>query len=469
MNDRNQDSFDPRTWIPAPPATPPQPPADAGSASASAPERTRPPEPRDPSRTPRGLRGRSPLPIAIGAGALLYLAGAAAAYVSRDDRPAAVAERPALPPAENGAQGFSSRRTLVLAGAGELEQTLLSAGIVADEARDAAARVLGALGTGAGEVRLTFDLRSSGDHAILTALEATRADGAGLVLQRGTDGGFTGRQLSAQLKTRITVVRGEIDSKSFYSSAVSAGVIDSLISDFANAFSFDFDMQREVAPGDIFEVAFERSYNPSGEPVGVPRLVYVSLQTATKSRALYRFVPPGEREAGWFDGNGFSTVRALMRTPVDSARITSQFGMRTHPILGYQKMHRGTDFAAPTGTPIYASGSATVEFAGMKGANGNFVRLRHDNGWETLYLHMNRILPGVEAGAHVSQGQQIGEIGTTGRSTGPHLHYEVHIDGQPVDPLSIETGTGQSLTGSALKAFRKERDRIDAQRAAGGA
>jgi len=155
-----------------------------------------------------------------------------------------------------------------------------------------------------------------------------------------------------------------------------------------------------------------------------------------------------------------------MRTPVDSARITSRFGMREHPILGYQKMHRGTDFAAPTGTPIFASGSAVVEFSGPKGANGNFVRLRHDNGWETLYLHMNRILPGVTAGAHVSQGQQIGEVGTTGRSTGPHLHYEVHIDGQPVDPMTIPTGTGQSLSGKGLTAFRKERDRIDQQRAA---
>jgi murein DD-endopeptidase MepM/ murein hydrolase activator NlpD len=224
-------------------------------------------------------------------------------------------------------------------------------------------------------------------------------------------------------------------------------------------------MQREVAPGDIFEVAFEQSYNPSNEPVGVPRLVYVSLRTATMSRSLYRFTPPNEREAGWFDGNGSSTVRALMRTPVDSARISSQFGMRTHPILGYQKLHRGTDFAAPTGTPVFASGNATVEFAGPKGANGNFIRLHHDNGWQTLYLHLNRILPGVAPGSKVLQGQQIGEIGTTGRSTGPHLHYEVHIDGQPVDPLQIQMGEGKSLSGPALTAFHKQRDAIDTQRA----
>jgi murein DD-endopeptidase MepM/ murein hydrolase activator NlpD len=167
----------------------------------------------------------------------------------------------------------------------------------------------------------------------------------------------------------------------------------------------------------------------------------------------------------WYDANGRSTVRTLMRTPIDGARISSPFGMREHPVLGFMKLHRGTDFAAPTGTPIFASGDAVVEFAGLKGPNGNFVKLRHDNGWETLYLHMNRILPGIIAGARVVQGRQIGEVGTTGRSTGPHLHYEVHIDGQPTDPLALQMGkSSEALTGAALKAFDALRDRVDARR-----
>src|SRR5690606_25925726 len=141
----------------------------------------------------------------------------------------------------------------------------------------------------------------------------------------------------------------------------------------------------------------------------------------------YRFTPEGE-EPGWFDGNGRSIVRAFMRTPIDGARVSSSFGYRKHPILGYQKLHRGVDFAAPIGTPIYAAGDATVEFAGPKGPNGNFVALRHDNGWRTLYLHMNAFGEGIVAGARVRQGQRVGEVGTTGRSTGPHLHYEVHIN-----------------------------------------
>lgn len=382
------------------------------------------------------------------------------------NRPAVPHSGPAVAQAPS-AQRFTSRRTLTLADVGDIASQLEPSGLSRGEAQEVGQEAAKAVGPAPGEIRLILDLERKGDATTLITLEATRSDGTGVTLHRESNGALTARRLTGALTRRLTVVRGEIDSNSFYTSAVTAGVTDSLIGEVANAFSYDFDMQREVAPGDVFEVAFEQAYSRANEAVGVPRLAYVSLRTATLSRNLYRFTPPGQREAGWFDGNGASVVRALMRTPVDSARISSQFGMRTHPILGYQKLHRGTDFAAPTGTPVFASGNATVEFAGPKGPNGNFIRLHHDNGWETLYLHLNRILPGVTPGGRVAQGQQIGEIGTTGRSTGPHLHYEVHIDGEPVDPLKIDVGTGQSLSGAVLAAFRKQRDAIDTQRAAG--
>ncbi|PSJ36840.1 M23 family metallopeptidase [Allosphingosinicella deserti] len=478
MSDRDDSSFDPKTWVVRRPSESAamrdsEPSFDVRSWGTGAAAPPTPPSPPPAATTVRlhdpffaSAEGRRQA-LGFVAGALLFLTGAAVAFVSRE-QPRGATQAKATKALAGTPERLSSRRTLVLAGAAEIEGTLRSAGVATSEAAEAARQAVGALGQQSGEIRLIFDLDTVGTGVRLIAIEATRSDGGGIVLSRLGDGRFAAKRLSAALKTRLTVVRGEMDSESFYSSAVAAGVTDSLISDFANAFSFDFDMQREVAPGDIFEAAFEQAYNPVGEAVGVPRLVYVSLRTSTKSRALYRFTPAGERDSGWFDGNGFSTVRSLMRTPVDSARITSQFGMRTHPILGYQKMHRGTDFAAPTGTPIFASGSATVDFAGPKGANGNFVRLRHENGWQTLYLHMNRILPGVVAGARVAQGQQIGEVGTTGRSTGPHLHYEVHVEGQPIDPLSIETGAGKSLSDDMLAAFRKERDRVDAQRARSG-
>ena len=483
------DSFDPRSWsggktptTPPAPAAPPSPPSATAAPAAPGKSGGTDFDPRSWTRLepdadlsnarPRAAKatGSRALPVVAAAAALALAGGGGWWWLSRDSEPQArppasavkAPSRPVAPPPVAG----ESRRTLSVESAAGVGAALVAAGIDRAKSAAIAARVQAALGGAPGEVRLEFALL--GTPSKLVRLEATRADGSGIHLTTKPDGSFAEQRLTAQLKTEIRVARGEMDATSFYSAAVAAGVIDSLISDFAQAFSFDFDFQMEVAPGDIFEAAYEQKVNASGQPVGDPKLVYVSLSTPKKSKALYYFLPPGEKEAGWFDANGRSTVRSLMRTPVDGARISSKFGYRRHPILGYQKLHRGTDFAAPTGTPIYASGNATVQFAAFKGANGNLTVLRHDNGWQTLYLHQVRFADGVSAGARVAQGQIIGYVGTTGRSTGPHLHYEVHIDGQAVDPLSIDTGTGKSLAGPALKAFIAERDRIDTRRAAAG-
>lgn len=433
-------SFDPTSWAPAPPA----PPAE-------------------PSRRPRD---RTPALAAAGS-ALLLLAGGVAAWLSRTPAPVAIAAAgtPAVTSATKAEPVNASRRTLNLSGPAEIAATLASAGVPAADAAAAARAAASSLGQGAGDIRVVFDLVGPDAARRLTRLEATRDDGSGAVLTAQADGGFKREALQAKLTAQVRVVRGEMGDTSFYNAAVSAGVTDSLVTDFANAFSYDFNFATDVHPGDIFEAAFAQKVNPSGEPVGPPTLLYVSLSTATKSKSLYRFLAPGEAEAGWFDGNGRSTVTALMRTPVDGARISSPFGMRWHPILHFNKLHKGTDFAAPIGTPIYAAGSGTILWAAMKGPNGNLTILQHDNGWQTYYLHQSMFMPGVVAGARVSQGQKIGEIGTTGRSTGPHLHFELHVNGEPVDPMGVETGTGKTLAGAALAAFRTERDRIDLSRA----
>lgn len=461
-------SFDPRSWGGR--TAPPGAATDELSFDpATWARRGPPPTAAPPPPAPKPARDRSLL-WAFAISAALLIAGAVLAIAMRQDAPAAapastgqaatlqadVAETAPVP---------ASRRTLNILSPAELAPQLAAAGIAPAQVQSAAGPALAALGPEAGEIRLEVDLKGAGTPS-LTRLAATRADGSGLILTLKPDGGYASERLQAQLRREIRAVRGEMDAESFYTSAVSAGVVDSLIGDFANAFSFDFDMQQEVAPGDIFEAAWEQAVNPQGEPVGPPRLLYVSLSTAKKSRALYRFLAPGETEPGWFDANGRSTKRAFMRTPVDGARISSKFGYRVHPILGYTKLHGGTDFAAPSGTPIYAAGDGVVQWAAMKGANGNLTILRHDNGWLTYYLHQSRFMPGIVPGARVIQGQHIGDIGTTGRSTGPHLHYEVHVDGQKVDPLSIDTGTAKPLGGGALAAFRQERDRIDAKRAA---
>ena len=430
-------SYDPRTWVVTPVLSDHKPAATQGTW-------------RRPS-------------LAIGVGLLLIVAAAIGWWQRHVPVGPAAPGTTAAAPAESTPGVRRTRRTLTLSGAGELQAALAANGVAPSQAEAAARATQGTLDAQS-EVRVVLTLEDAGKGYQLTRLEASNPDSSGAVATPRADGGFDVSRVAAQLQTRIVVRRGRMDADSFYSSAVAAGISDSLIPEFAKALAFDFDFQREVKLGDVFEAAFEQAVNASGEPVGAPRLLYAELNTETKSSAVYRFTPPGGK-ADWFDASGRSIVRALMRTPVDGARVSSKFGFRVHPILGFQKLHKGTDFAAPTGTPIFASGNAVVEFAGPKGPNGNFVKLLHENGWETLYLHMNRFAAGIATGVHVAQGQQIGEIGTTGRSTGPHLHYEVHIGGEPVDPLGIQTESGSTLTGPALVAFARERDRIDVSRA----
>ncbi|HEX8240420.1 MAG TPA: peptidoglycan DD-metalloendopeptidase family protein [Allosphingosinicella sp.] len=480
MGSRDQDppSFDPRTWRgsfeelaresskPEAGAVTPGPTFDPKSWADGAAE---------PSGPEARARRTARVKIAAGAGAALGVALAGAAIVLlRPDSPAPApapkaAANPSAAPAaaapEDAAEP-TSRRTLILTGPRQAGAALAAAGLAAETAAAATNYILAALGQAPGEIRLSYEIAGRAPPFRLVRLEATRGDGSGIALHGTPGGALREEKLAASLRTRIRAVTGQMDETNFYSSAVTAGIDDSLISDFAKALAFDFNFQTEIRPGDVFGAAIEQASNAAGRPVGLPRLVYVSMRTETKMRALYSFAAPGEGEPGWYDANGRSASRSLMRTPVDGARISSRFGPRFHPVLHFMKKHNGIDFAAPTGTPIYASGSGVVVWAAMKGANGNLTVLRHDNGWLTLYLHQSRFMPGVAPGARVSQGQKIGEIGTTGRSTGPHLHYEVHIDGVAVDPQSIDTGSGVSLEGAALARFKAERERIDRARAA---
>lgn len=488
-------SLDPRTWLKggaagaAKPPTetqpePAEPATDAGAAPAAAAEA--PPEPAaaapeqasfDPKSWAGGSGGaaagpkpparrKSPLPLILAGVGVVAAGGALALYLTRPAAPPPppVAAKPAPPPvAAPPPPGVNlETRTLTVTGPAELQPALTAFGVDPAEAA-AAAAAAGAALAGAGELKLEASL--AGTH--LHSLTALKADGAGVALSRRAEGGFAAKPVTAEVRMALRVARGELDAESFYSSAVAAGVNDALIPAFAQAFTFDFDFQRELKPGDVFEAVYEEAVNADGTPAasGAKRLLYASLTTAAKSRALYRFKPDGEDE-GWWDGAGKSVVRSIMRTPVEGARISSSFGPRMHPIRGYVKNHNGTDFAAPAGTPIYAASSGVVEFAAMKGCNGNFTVLRHDNppNWQTYYLHQIRFAPGIAAGVRVSQGQHIGDVGTTGCSTGPHLHYEVRIDGQPTDPMKIEVSEGRSLSGEKMAAFVKERDRIDALR-----
>jgi murein DD-endopeptidase MepM/ murein hydrolase activator NlpD len=399
--------------------------------------------------------------LAMGGSLVILVGGGIAAWFTRS--PATIAAATGGKAASPAAAAMVER-SLKLGSTGEIASALTAFGVLAPEAAAVSGAVTGAL-SAPGEVRLRAELLPQGSGFAVQRLQASYADGSGAVVTRDAGGNFSAAAIAADLSKQIKILRGELDSESFYSSAVSTGLVDALIPEFINAFAYDFNLASEIAPGDTFEVAFEQSVNGDGDAVGQPQLLYALLTTAAKSLALYRF-RNSAGEVGWFDGNGATTKRGLMRTPVDGARITSKFGMRFHPVLHYNKLHGGTDFAAPIGTPIYAAADGVVEWAAMKGANGNLTIVKHDNGWATYYLHQNRFMPGIAAGVRVTQGEHIGDIGTTGRSTGPHLHYEVHIDGERVDPLEIKTDDGarKKIEGVELAAFLRERDRIDVAR-----
>lgn len=440
-------SFDPRTWS--------RTIAGAGKQAPHDPQAPQPPE-----TPPAGRRNL----IALGLSAVILVAGAGTAILSHKVQThggvvvSAVAAA-SVTPADEGA----ATRTLSISGPSRLVEALTAAGAAPEDAQTAAQAATAQLGSAPGELRIVAHLAGTD----LRAAEITRGDSSGVRIARSGDS-YAATPIAAALKTVTVVRRGEIDTNSFYTSAVTAGITDSLIPDFAKAFAYDFDFQREILPGDVFEAAFEETQNADGQVVGQPHLIYASLTTAAKSKALY-FFTPASGDAGWFDGNGASIIKSFLRTPIDGARITSQFGMRVHPVLGFQKMHKGTDFGAPVGTPIYAAGDGTVQWAAMKGPNGNLTIIQHDNGWQTYYLHQSAFASGIVAGARVHQGQTIGYVGTTGRSTGPHLHYEMHISGEPVDAMTVPLEAGHGLSGADLRGFFAERDRIDAIRAQAGA
>jgi murein DD-endopeptidase MepM/ murein hydrolase activator NlpD len=224
--------------------------------------------------------------------------------------------------------------------------------------------------------------------------------------------------------------------------------------------SYDVDFQRDIQPGDRFELMYERLYTEDGQLVRTGAILYANLILGGKSHAFYRYAPKGG-EPDYFDQDGSSIKKALLRTPIDGARVSSLFGSRKNPVLGYTMMHRGIDFAAPTGTPIYAAGDGTIEMRGRNGAYGNYIRIRHNAEYETAYAHMSQFAPHLAHGSRVHQGQIIGYVGSTGRATGPHLHYEVLVRGEQINPVSVRMPSGVKLAGAELERFNKARSRID--------
>lgn len=276
------------------------------------------------------------------------------------------------------------------------------------------------------------------------------------------DNGFEATEIARPVRREQVLAAGTIDD-SLYVAGSHAGVPPETIVEFIRLFSWDVDFQRDIQPNSRFELLFETISDEAGANTRSGAPLYAHLSLGDREIETYRFTPPGG-QPDYFDRQGRNVRKFLMRTPIDGARLSSGFGMRRHPVLGYSRMHKGTDFAAPTGTPIYAAGSGTLLQAGPAGSFGIYIRIRHDDSYETSYAHMSRLAKGMKSGQRVTQGQVIGYVGTTGRSTGPHLHYEVYEDGEAVNSMSVRQASLESLTGDAMEAFRRQVATIDETR-----
>lgn len=303
------------------------------------------------------------------------------------------------------------------------------------------------------------------ERPVLKRLSIATDVDAQVSVELQNDGNYHPQEVITDLASGFELKGGTISS-SLYVAAIDAGIPDSVIINLIGLYSYDIDFQREIRTGDEFELLFQRFYDEDGRAVKSGNIDFASMTVQGRQKGYYRFKTTDDGITDYYDAKGQSAKKFLMRTPINGARISSGFGRRKHPVLGYTKQHMGTDFAAPTGTPIFAAGNGIIERSSRYGSYGNYVRIKHANGYKTAYAHMSRYGKGIKQGRRVKQGQIIGYVGATGRVTGAHLHYEVMKDGSKVNPLRIKVPTGRKLGGNMLAAFRTERDRIDADKEA---
>jgi murein DD-endopeptidase MepM/ murein hydrolase activator NlpD len=277
-------------------------------------------------------------------------------------------------------------------------------------------------------------------------------------------GGFTASVEEVERVRHLVRAEGRITS-SFYEDMARASVPPGLVMGLIRAFSNSVDFQRDIQGGERFAVMFERWRDPDGGLMEHGDVIHAELHAGGRVHRIWRFERPNG-QVDWFDENGVSVRRSLLRTPLDAARISSGFGMRRHPILGFSRMHQGVDFAAPTGTPVYAAGEGRIAFAGTRGGYGTTVIINHTGGISTLYAHLSAIQRGLRPGSLVRQGQVIGRVGSTGMSTGPHLHFEVRRNNTPVNPAMAQMMPPPRLAGAELAAFQRTRARAQRQFAA---
>jgi murein DD-endopeptidase MepM/ murein hydrolase activator NlpD len=280
-----------------------------------------------------------------------------------------------------------------------------------------------------------------------------------ITVSRGANGAFTAQDVHKTLEAKYHRAGATIDS-SLYLAAMQAGIPADIVVKMIHMFSYEVDFQRDIKPGDSFEVLYNYYYTPDGQPAKEGDIAYAQMKLGGRIFALYRYQPKDDT-ADYFDSQGQSARSMLMKTPVDGARITSGFGMRFHPILGYSRMHKGIDFGVPVGTPVMAAGSGVIKQEGWSSGYGKLLLIDHQNSYSTAYAHLSRFAAGLHIGSHVRQGQVVAYSGNTGMTTGPHLHYEIRINNVQVNPATVKIATGHRLAGRDLREFLIGREHVD--------
>lgn len=306
------------------------------------------------------------------------------------------------------------------------------------------------------EVTLFFS--RSGAREVLTGAVFQPDDTKEISISRAQDGTYAAEARAIPVTRHRMAAAGEIRS-SLYEAGDRANVPHAIMASLIRIYAHDIDFQRDIHPGDRFEVLYDQPLTSKGKAIGEGTVIYAALRVGGKNKPIYR-VAFNDGTVDYFDEKGQSVRRALLRTPVAAARVTSGFGMRLHPILGYSTMHKGVDFGAPTGTPIFAAGSGTIDDIGFKNGYGRYIRVKHNGALSTAYAHMSRFNANLSRGSRVNQGDVIGYVGMSGRATGPHLHFEVLQRGAQVNPLSINLKTGRTLEGKQLAEFKRGQAKI---------
>ncbi|MBS0333499.1 MAG: M23 family metallopeptidase, partial [Proteobacteria bacterium] len=411
--------------------------------------------------TPRILAAAVAVMVAAGSGAAMLATRHAPPPKPAPD-PAAIAalQNPAFLRAQtHGAFAQAVNVPLKLQRGETLEEAVRRAGVAPAEAQLAVTMLSKAMDTvhvKAGLLIQTAVAQSRSDRGEtrLVGLSLRTGPATSITLSRSFDGALRLRELDEKLRDETAVADGDIEG-SLYESAEKIGATPQITAKVAELFAHKIDFQRDLQPGDDFKLVFDRKVTEAGRTVATGDLQYAEIHGVK----FYRFARGDDVE--YFDEFGKNIKGFLLKTPVDGAHITSLFGLRKHPVLGYTRAHQGVDFGAGWGTPILAAGDGVVAQAGPWGGYGNWLRIRHTGGWDTGYGHISRYAKGIRPGVHVRQGEVVAYVGATGLATGPHLHYEIWRDGRRINPIGAKVPQGSALAGAELNRFEGEKARID--------